>query len=242
MPQLRRYLPFTLLLIPILYLLTLAQGLVLGDPTEYTMIAHILGIAHPPGYAFITVLGKLFQTLIPFGDIPWRMHLLSAVGGTFAAACLYGIVKTIGTQGNSEGSEQSAVSSDQSAVSSEQSPVTSHQSPGLSVSQSLSLQPPSLSVSQSLNLPLLSALFTAFTLAFSANWWQHAIHANPHIWTGVFLAFNLYCLTKWDAATRRQGDTGTRRRGDAARNGSSVAPSPPRTSGSSFSPSPPDWG
>ncbi|MBK9054334.1 MAG: DUF2723 domain-containing protein [Chloroflexi bacterium] len=101
MLRLLRYLPFTLLLIPILYLLTLAQGLVLGDPTEYTMIAHILGIAHPPGYAFITVLGKLFQTLIPFGDIPWRMHLLSAVGGTIAAACLYGIVKTIGTQRNS---------------------------------------------------------------------------------------------------------------------------------------------
>ena len=179
MPQLRRYLPFTLLLIPILYLLTLAQGLVLGDPTEYTMIASILGIAHPPGYAFITVLGKLFQTLIPLGDIPWRMHLLSAVGGTVAAACLYGIVKTVGTQGNSEGSEQLAVSSEQSPVS--------------------SLQSPSLSISQSLNLPLLSALFAAFSLAFAADWWQHAIHANPHIWTAVFLAFNLYCLTKWAA-------------------------------------------
>ena len=85
-------------------------------------------------------------------------------------------------------------------------------------------------------------IYAAFTLVFSADWWQHAIHANPHIWTGVFLAFNLYCLPKWDAATRRQGDTGTRRRGDAARNGSSVAPSPPRTSGSSFCRSPPDWG
>ena len=86
--------------------------------------------------------------------------------------------------------------------------MNSHQSP--------SLQPPSLSVSQSLNLPLLSALFTAFSLAFSADWWQHAIHANPHIWTAVFLAFNLFCLTKWDAATRGHGDAGTRGRGDTA--------------------------
>ncbi len=108
MLRLLRYLPFTLLLIPILYLLTLAQGLVLGDPTEYTMIAHILGIAHPPGYAFITVLGKLFQTLIPFGDIPWRMHLLSAVGGTIAAACLYGIVRTIGTQEELRGTQRNS--------------------------------------------------------------------------------------------------------------------------------------
>ena len=152
--NLHKLLPFSLLLIPVLYLLTLAHGLVLGDPTEYTMIANILGIAHPPGYAFITVLGKLFQTLIPFGDIPWRMHLLSAVGGTIAAACLYGIVKTIGTQGNSEGSEQSAVSSEQSAVSSEQSPVTS-----LLVSQFLSLSispssPPSSPPSPSPSPPI----------------------------------------------------------------------------------------
>ncbi|MCA9960877.1 MAG: hypothetical protein KC443_17675, partial [Anaerolineales bacterium] len=47
-----------LLLIPLLYLFTLARTPVLGDPTEYTFIANVLGIAHPPGYAFITVLGK----------------------------------------------------------------------------------------------------------------------------------------------------------------------------------------
>ena len=160
--HLHKVLPLLLLTIPLLYLVTLARGLVLGDPTEYTMIANILGIAHPPGYAFITVLGKLWQTLIPFGDIPWRMHLLSAVGGTAAAACLYGILKTIGTQ---------------EAASSDQSPI-----------------------SPSLNLSIAAALFAAFSLAFSANWWQHAIHANPHIWTALFLAFNLLCLTRWAAA------------------------------------------
>ena len=79
------YLPLFLLLIPILYLITLARGLVLGDPTEFTFVANILGIAHPPGYAFITLVGKLFQTLIPIGTIPWRMHLLSAVSATLAA-------------------------------------------------------------------------------------------------------------------------------------------------------------
>src|SRR5690606_25857344 len=71
----------TFIAIFLLYLATLAQTLVLGDPTEYTFVANILGIAHPPGYALITLLGKLFQELIPFGEIPWRMHLLSAVSG-----------------------------------------------------------------------------------------------------------------------------------------------------------------
>ncbi len=78
----------------ILYLATLAHTPVLGDPTEYTFVANILGIAHPPGYALITLLGKLFQELIPFGEIPWRMHLLSAVSGTIAAVFVFGIIRT----------------------------------------------------------------------------------------------------------------------------------------------------
>ncbi len=95
-----------LLLVPLIYLLTLAQGLVLGDPTEYTFVANILGIAHPPGYAFITLLGKLFQTLVPFGDIPWRMHLLSATVATIAAIFVYAIVRAVSRASQSESANQ----------------------------------------------------------------------------------------------------------------------------------------
>ena len=66
-------------LVFVLYLATLARHILFGDPTEFTFVANVLGIAHPPGYVFTTIMGKLFQTLIPFGTIPWRMHLLSAV-------------------------------------------------------------------------------------------------------------------------------------------------------------------
>src|SRR5210317_1456541 len=83
-----------LLLVPIVYVATLAQTLVLGDPTEYTFVANVLGIAHPPGYAFITLLGKLIQTLVPFGEIPWRMHLLSALAATTAVLFVYGTVRS----------------------------------------------------------------------------------------------------------------------------------------------------
>ncbi len=85
----RRLLALLLLAIPLLYLATMARGLVLGDPTEYTLVANVLGIAHPPGYAFITLAGKLFQTLIPFGGIPWRMHLLAVAAATLAAVALF---------------------------------------------------------------------------------------------------------------------------------------------------------
>jgi hypothetical protein len=93
--SIERFARLSLLLIPILYLATLAHGLVLGDPSEYTFVAHILGIAHPPGYAFITLAGKLIQTLIPVGEIPWRMHLLSAVSATLAALFIYGTIRAI---------------------------------------------------------------------------------------------------------------------------------------------------
>ena len=84
-------------IIPILYLATLAQTLVLGDPTEYTFIANTLGIAHPPGYAFITVVGNLFQKLIPIGEYPWRMHLLSATSATLASFFVFGTIRTLAT-------------------------------------------------------------------------------------------------------------------------------------------------
>ncbi len=82
-----------LLILPIAYGLTLARSVVFGDPTEYTFVAHILGIAHPPGYAFYTLLGKLFQMLVPLGAVATRMHLLSAVVATVAALFVYGTVR-----------------------------------------------------------------------------------------------------------------------------------------------------
>lgn len=98
MAALKKIAPYLLLAsIPVLYVATLARTLVLGDPTEYTFVANTLGIAHPPGYAFITVLGKLFQTLVPLGEIPWRMHLLSAVVATAAALFIFGTLRTLAT-------------------------------------------------------------------------------------------------------------------------------------------------
>lgn len=149
-----------LLLLPLLYGLTLARGLVLGDPTEYTFVANVLGIAHPPGYAFITLMGKLFQTLIPFGEIPWRMHLLSAVSATTAAAALYGLVTTVAAR-----------------FTPLPDPVTRFFAPA-------------------------AALFAALGAGVAANFWQHAIHANPHIITAAFLAANLFLLTRWWASGR----------------------------------------
>ena len=79
-----------------LYVLTLASAPVFGDPTEYTVVANQLGFAHPPGYAFITLLGKLAQTLLPFGAVSQRMHFLAALSSLTAALFAFGTIYTIG--------------------------------------------------------------------------------------------------------------------------------------------------
>ncbi len=157
-----------LLLVPLLYISTLAQSLVLGDPTEYTLVANVLGIAHPPGYAFITLLGKLIQTIVPIGSIPWRMHLLSAVSATAAVLFVYGTVRAYGR------------------------------------SQDNQIHLSAISIGS------LAGVFAALAIAFGADFWQHAIHANPHIITATFLAANLFFLTRWWAG-RQENETDSSR-------------------------------
>lgn len=59
----------------------------LEDDGLFSMAAYSLGIAHPPGYPVHTFLGKLF-TLLPFGTIAFRLHLLSAVLGALTCCVL----------------------------------------------------------------------------------------------------------------------------------------------------------
>lgn len=139
-----------LALIPIAYGATLARRIVVGDPTEYTFVAHTLTIAHPPGYAFLTLAGKLIQTLVPIGDAAQRMHLIGLLAGTAAAVGVYAMLRALGRL-----TERPAV---------------------------------------------LPALLAAPTVAWATNFWQHAVHANPHIVTAAFVTADLWLLTRWYAA------------------------------------------
>ena len=66
-------------LIPfILYLLTLAPSISFEDSGELIAAAYTLGIPHEPGYPLFTLFGKLFAIIIPFGNIAFRVNMLSA--------------------------------------------------------------------------------------------------------------------------------------------------------------------
>lgn len=69
------------------YLRTLAPTIMWYDMGELTTAAYVLGIAHNTGYPLYLLLGKLF-TLIPVGDIAYRVNLMSAF---FAALTVFAL-------------------------------------------------------------------------------------------------------------------------------------------------------
>jgi len=77
----------------LLYLRTLAPGLLPGDSGEFQTLAYLLGDTHPTGYAVYLLLAKPF-TWLPLGDVAYRVNLFSAVmagltiGGVYLAGKL----------------------------------------------------------------------------------------------------------------------------------------------------------
>ncbi|HQE93589.1 MAG TPA: DUF2723 domain-containing protein [Anaerolineae bacterium] len=75
-----------------LYILTAARGTIFGDPSEYQFIPAVWGIAHPPGYAFYTLLAGVWQRLFPVGTVAWRTNLLAGVAGAWTVSRIFLII------------------------------------------------------------------------------------------------------------------------------------------------------
>ena len=73
-----------------LYVRTLAPSVMPGDYAEFQFSAAILGVPHPTGYPLYILLGKLF-TLLPFGDVAYRVNFSSAVYMAGAVGLLFAI-------------------------------------------------------------------------------------------------------------------------------------------------------
>jgi hypothetical protein len=74
------------------YSLTLAPSITWqhdgADSGDLVTAAYTLGIAHPPGYPLFCLLGKLF-TLLPLGEVAYRINLMSALFAATAAATIH---------------------------------------------------------------------------------------------------------------------------------------------------------
>jgi 4-amino-4-deoxy-L-arabinose transferase-like glycosyltransferase len=79
----------------IVYLRTAARDLVVGDSVEFATIALNGGVAHPPGYPLLMLLGRLFSYL-PFGTPVFRVNLVSVVAGVATAGLVVLIARRLG--------------------------------------------------------------------------------------------------------------------------------------------------
>ena len=61
-----------------LYVATLAPTTAMWDASEYITAAYTLGIPHPPGNPLFVLLGRV-ASLLPFGNVAFRVNLLAAV-------------------------------------------------------------------------------------------------------------------------------------------------------------------
>ncbi|TMF60348.1 MAG: DUF2723 domain-containing protein [Chloroflexi bacterium] len=71
-----------------LYVLTAAREIVVGDSPEFVTVAFTLGVAHPPGYPVMTLLGHLFS-LLPLDQPAFRVNLVSVVCGAATVGIVY---------------------------------------------------------------------------------------------------------------------------------------------------------
>jgi hypothetical protein len=157
------------------YAATAAPATLFGDPSEYQFIPAILGIAHPPGYAFYTLLAWLWQMLVPLGTIAFRTNRLAAAAGAWGVTVVYLITREI------------AAPADWRVVGSTNR-YTSKLVNG---------------TDQSANLPfyrfinIAAPLFGALCLATAPDFWQHAIHSNAHIVSAALVVTHLWLLLRW---------------------------------------------
>jgi hypothetical protein len=73
----------------LLYVRTLAPGVLGGDSGEFQFAAWLGGFAHPTGYPFYLALGWLWTHLLPLHDPAWRMNAFSVLWGGVATGLVY---------------------------------------------------------------------------------------------------------------------------------------------------------
>lgn len=77
-----------------LYAATAPRSVALEDDGLFVMSSYFLGIEHPPGYPLFTLAGHLFS-MLPFGSVAYRVHLLSALFGGLSCGVLWLCVRQL---------------------------------------------------------------------------------------------------------------------------------------------------
>ncbi len=77
------------------YLFGTSPTLYGGDCGELIAGAHVLGIPHAPGYPLYVILGKFGSTIIPFGNVAFRVNGFSAVISSFLVLSVFWLFRRL---------------------------------------------------------------------------------------------------------------------------------------------------
>ena len=80
-----------------LYAATAAPSIAVlfDDSLEFQLVLPTFGIAHPTGYPLYTLLGGLWNLLVPVGNWAWRAVLLSALSGAATVALVFMVTRRL---------------------------------------------------------------------------------------------------------------------------------------------------
>ncbi len=80
----------------IVFSMTVQPSVPFWDCGEFTAASTWQQVPHPPGAPLFLIIGRIFQIIIPFGDLGWRVNMVSVVATALTSWLLYIIiVKTI---------------------------------------------------------------------------------------------------------------------------------------------------
>jgi hypothetical protein len=84
------------------YTTTVAPTVLEGDAALFQYTPYALGVTYPTGYPLYILLGKFWVSVFPFGELAWRMNLLSAIFSSLALPLAYGAVRRIYRPGSAQ--------------------------------------------------------------------------------------------------------------------------------------------
>lgn len=78
------------------YLATASRHVLDGDSAVLATQAYRLGLAQPPGYPLMALLGKAVTTCLPFGPLAWRANAVAALAAAASLALGYALLRRWG--------------------------------------------------------------------------------------------------------------------------------------------------